>query len=104
MTNQDKVIKDLKQRNDKLVNQSRQHEIREYSYAYRLNKIKKSLEDIHKHVQTIESNCDGDQLTLCECNLIEEEIQKCLSYGLEVIVPADTNGSVTSMTKDNSTT
>lgn len=102
--NQNKIIKDLKQRNDKLANQSRQHEIREYSYAMRIEKMKKHLEEIHKHVQTIESNCDGDQLTLCECNLIEKEVQECLNYGQEVLKDVDTKDLMSSMTIDNSTT
>lgn len=50
--NKDKTIKDLKERNYKLANQSRQHEIREYHYLHKCEqletRINKAIEYIEK--------------------------------------------------------
>ena len=80
MANQDKVIKDLKRRNDKLDEQRMFAEAREHSLGYRNAELIKSIKNIHRHVLAIVGASEGDQLVLAECNLIDDEIQRCLKY------------------------
>lgn len=46
--NKDKTIKDLKERNHKLANQSRQHEIREIHYLYKCEQLEKRIKELEE--------------------------------------------------------
>ena len=52
--NKDKIIKDLKERNDKLVDQRRQFEARLYHEQYLSKEKDKEIEIINKQVQIME--------------------------------------------------
>lgn len=47
--NKDKIIKDLKERNNKLANQSRQHEIRELNYLLKCEQLENELKSIKEN-------------------------------------------------------
>ena len=63
--NKDKIIKDLKERNDKLAHQSKQHEMREHHYLYKCEQLEKQVKELEEENNTLKElnvcvGCDNN--------------------------------------------
>ena len=76
--NKDKIIKDLKERNDKLANQRRQFEIRLINEQYLVEKKDKEIERLNKDLDTAIEICNNRQKEIVKLNNIINELEKYL--------------------------